>query len=341
MKTSIVIPYFGRNNSDFKKITNCLISITRGNYKPDEIIIVDDASKLKLEIQSLPKQLRSITKIVSHKKNRGPGNARNSGVNASQGDLIIFLDSDVEVKKNTLKLILETSNTNDVVVGIYSTKALDKTVWGNYKALFYYFVHTQKGLNTIQYDQFNASCSAIKKKIFLKIGGYANWLGPGMDIENEEIGYRIVKKYKMVLNPKINVDHHFPSFKKMTSTFFYRSSLWFELFSIKRKFSKTAGTSSNGLFVLSAFLNIFFLNIYIILQQKLFLYISLTFLILHILGFRNFYLFLFKQKKILAFFLILIHFYSCNVISTGIMHGALKILIGRSYLRKKILINRN
>lgn len=335
MKTSVVIPYFGKNNEDENKLNNCIEKINESNELPDEIIIVDDCSYIK------PKkniQLKSKVKLHLYflEENKGPGAARNFGVNKSKGELIIFFDSDVEVHQNTIKLIKKSIINCDAIVGIYSKKNLDEKIWGRYKALFYFYVHTLNGYKKIEYDQFSASCCAIRKKVFISIGGYAKWIKPGMDIENEELGNRITKSHKILLDPNIQVDHHFPLFNKMTKTFYQRSSLWFQLFTIKRKFSKTAGTKSTGIYVIASFACLCFFIINLFFKNAQFDKLSIFFLLIHIIGFIKFYLFLLKNKNLSNLFLPVIHFYFSVIISLGILDGFLKVIFRKSIIKKAL-----
>lgn len=89
---SIVIPTF--NEEGF--IGRLLESIAQQTMQPKEVIIVDSFSKdktyedIKKYIHKLPLTCISI--------GRGIGLARNVGANAATGDVLLFLDSDVELQ---------------------------------------------------------------------------------------------------------------------------------------------------------------------------------------------------------------------------------------------------
>jgi glycosyltransferase involved in cell wall biosynthesis len=89
---SIVIPTF--NEEGF--IGRLLESIAQQTVQPKEVIIVDSFSKdktyedIKKYINKLPLTCISI--------GRGIGLARNIGANAATGDVLLFLDSDVELQ---------------------------------------------------------------------------------------------------------------------------------------------------------------------------------------------------------------------------------------------------
>ncbi|UCF87559.1 MAG: glycosyltransferase family 2 protein, partial [Nitrospiraceae bacterium] len=84
---SIVIPTY--NASKF--MPNLLDSIFRQAVDDVEIVIVDDCStdNTVQVVKQYP------VRVIQMEKNGGPARARNRGVEATRGDIIFFLDSDV------------------------------------------------------------------------------------------------------------------------------------------------------------------------------------------------------------------------------------------------------
>ncbi len=97
---SVVIPAY--NNHD--ELLRCLASIARQTMLPDEVLVVDDGSRVPIspelvegaEFHSL-RQARAVTKII-RQNNAGAAAARNRGFNASHGDLVYFCDADVTMQ---------------------------------------------------------------------------------------------------------------------------------------------------------------------------------------------------------------------------------------------------
>lgn len=85
---SIIIPCY--NDADF--IEQALKSALNQTYSNKEIIVVDDGSdeKTKAVLKSIESKIDRL--IVQ--ENQGQSNARNSGINAARGEVIIVLDSD-------------------------------------------------------------------------------------------------------------------------------------------------------------------------------------------------------------------------------------------------------
>lgn len=82
---SIIIPYYNRPN----KIIRCINSILNQSYQSFEILIIDDASDIPLQLD-IDKRI----KIFRNKKNIGPGLSRNIGLDNAKGKYIAFIDSD-------------------------------------------------------------------------------------------------------------------------------------------------------------------------------------------------------------------------------------------------------
>ncbi len=87
---SIIIPVYNRIAFLDKALQSCLDQ----TYQDFEIIIVNDGSSANVSDQ-LDKVSKQHSKIrVLHKKNEGVSMARNAGIEASEGDYVIFLDDD-------------------------------------------------------------------------------------------------------------------------------------------------------------------------------------------------------------------------------------------------------
>src|SRR5258707_10281865 len=89
---SVVIPTYNRCAS----LRRLLDALARQTLSADrfEVIVVDDGSSDGT--RELLRTLKTPYALVSiEQPNQGPGAARNRGVRAASGDLILFLDDDV------------------------------------------------------------------------------------------------------------------------------------------------------------------------------------------------------------------------------------------------------
>jgi GT2 family glycosyltransferase len=96
MKISVVIPTFNRAYC----IERAVDSVLNQNYKPYEIIVVDDGS---LDNTRVMLHKYSDKVILINQKNKGVSGARNTGINKASGDWIALLDSDDEWLTHKLK----------------------------------------------------------------------------------------------------------------------------------------------------------------------------------------------------------------------------------------------
>jgi len=120
MKVSIIIPVY--NVSEY--VERCINSVINQTYTELECIIVDDCSpddSIKKCENVIAKYNGSICfKIIHHDHNRGLSAARNTGIEKATGDYLFFLDSDDEISKDAIELLLNEvhSNSNvEIVVG--------------------------------------------------------------------------------------------------------------------------------------------------------------------------------------------------------------------------------
>ena len=93
MDVSVVIATYNRKNL----LEKSLESLFRQNYPPDkyEIVIVDDGSTDGTEEMVKRKRPPCKLRYFRHSERKGPSKARNLGINKAEGEVIIFIDSDV------------------------------------------------------------------------------------------------------------------------------------------------------------------------------------------------------------------------------------------------------
>lgn len=126
MKFSIIVPVYNVE----KYIRKCLLSIISQPFQDYEIIVVDDQSPdNSIEIvEDLCKDYLDKIKVV-RQKNKGLGGARNTGVEAAQGEYLVFLDSDDYLENNSLTIlsnIVEQSQYDMVVFNAYEVSESGK-----------------------------------------------------------------------------------------------------------------------------------------------------------------------------------------------------------------------
>lgn len=86
---SVIIPNFNRK----AELQRAVDSVLAQDYEALEIIVVDDASTTEVAL-SLSPQAEENLRWITLARNRGGATARNAGIDAAEGELIAFLDSD-------------------------------------------------------------------------------------------------------------------------------------------------------------------------------------------------------------------------------------------------------
>src|SRR5215213_1746381 len=87
---SIIIPSYVATAKQAELLDETLHTVDRQEYEPYEVIVVDDGSPLP--VQRIVARHRAATAI--RRRNGGSAVARNTGIAASRGPLIVFLDGD-------------------------------------------------------------------------------------------------------------------------------------------------------------------------------------------------------------------------------------------------------
>lgn len=95
-KISIIIPYFNTEESTLRVLRSLNTQwITPESYKNVQVIVIDDGSTASMDITTIKfPDYKYDFKVVRHDTNNGRSAARNTGSNYSNGDVLVFLDSD-------------------------------------------------------------------------------------------------------------------------------------------------------------------------------------------------------------------------------------------------------
>ncbi len=92
---SVIIPCYNRE----RYISEAINSILDQSYPFIEIIVVDDGSTDK-SVEVIKSYQDKI--ILIEQKNKGPSSARNTGIQNSHGELLVFLDSDDYISRDLI-----------------------------------------------------------------------------------------------------------------------------------------------------------------------------------------------------------------------------------------------
>lgn len=189
-------------------LQRCLTAIRAGSRPPDELF------------------------VVTEPRGTGPAAARNEGARRAQGDVLVFVDSDVVVHPDALARI-EAAFARDpalaAVFGSYDDRPPEGGTVAGFRNLLHHHVHQSAAGPAAT---FWAGLGAVRRDVFLDGGGFdaERYLTPS--IEDVELGGRLAAGgARIVLDPAILGIHLKAwSFGEMIRTDFARRGLpWVEL----------------------------------------------------------------------------------------------------------------
>ncbi len=196
---SVIIPV---KNAE-RTIDSCLYAIKKSNYKNFELIVVNDNSVDK----SVEIARKYNCKILKVENGQGANYARNLGGKSASGEILIFIDSDIVVQKDTIEKIVDTLQDEniDAVVGVYTAKHRNENIVSQYKNLWIRYSYLK---SSPEIDWLFGSISGIKKEAFQKVGGFNINLLSRKGNDDIELGKRFSQeKFNIILNSEIEVEH--------------------------------------------------------------------------------------------------------------------------------------
>jgi glycosyltransferase involved in cell wall biosynthesis len=199
-KLSVIVPV--RNGERF--LGRCLDALRLSDFEPIEILVVDDASTdTTSEIAA-----KYAVRYVSSASKKGPANARNVGAQHAKGDILVFVDADVLLPPNGLRLIADTfENKPDIsaVFGSYDDSPDCPAFFSQYKNLVHHYIH-QASRETA--STFWAGCGAMRKCIFEQFGGFDATRYTQATIEDVALGVEVTRAgYRILLDKRLIVKH--------------------------------------------------------------------------------------------------------------------------------------
>lgn len=101
---SVIIPVYNEE----KRIESCLLSLVQQTQKPTEIILIDDGSTDHTEeiILGIKKEI-DISVVILKQNHQGTAIARNNGVLMATGEVLVFVDADMEFESHFLEKLIE------------------------------------------------------------------------------------------------------------------------------------------------------------------------------------------------------------------------------------------
>ena len=173
-------------------------SIPREAY---EVIVVDDGST-----DSTADIAARYGARVIRQPNRGPAAARNAGVQAARGHIVLFTDADCEPCRDWIEKMVAPFQDPQVVgaKGVYLTR--QRELMARFVQLEYEDRYDRMA-RFPQIDFVDTYSAAYRRQVFLANGGFST-IFPTASVEDQEFSFRLAQKgYKMVFVPDARVFH--------------------------------------------------------------------------------------------------------------------------------------
>jgi len=221
---SVIVPVYNAR----RHLGQVIEALKNSSHQARELIVVDDASTDGSA--ELAQFLGANT--IAMERQSGPAAARNCGARTAQGDLLMFVDSDVLVREDTIARIVSDFVQQPhiaAVFGSYDDEPAEKNFLSQYKNLCHHFVHQQ---SRAEAATFWAGCGAVRREVFETAGGFDDKRYSKPSIEDIELGYRLKRMgFRILLDKKLQVQH----LKKwnlgnlLRADIFYRAIPWTKL----------------------------------------------------------------------------------------------------------------
>ena len=182
---SAVIPAYQAS----RVLPACLEALASSRLQPEEILVVDDGPST--DATAAVARSRG-ARVLSMARQLGPGGARNAGVAAASGEIVVFIDSDVCVRPDAIGNLvgfLREHPDVDAVFGSYDTSPPERNFTSQYKNLLHHYVHQQGREDA---TTFWAGLGAVRRSPFEAVGGFDAARYGRPSIEDIELGHRLL-----------------------------------------------------------------------------------------------------------------------------------------------------
>jgi hypothetical protein len=170
----------------------------------EHVLLVDDAS----EDGSVEVARARGVRVLRLERRAGPAAARNAGVEAVAGDVVLFLDADCVAHPDAVERVRAAFAADPALValsGSYDDAPPAPGFFSQYMNLRHHATHQ---LARADASTFWAGCGAVRRSAFLAAGGFDAKRYPTPQIEDIELGARLRHRGgRLRLDPGLQVTH--------------------------------------------------------------------------------------------------------------------------------------
>lgn len=310
---SIISPAYN-NGEELEGLLNSL----QDDFKRNpllEMIVVDDCSPNDSVVRAVEKF--GFVKFIKLTQNKGAAGARNVGARAATHPILVFIDSDVQVERDTIKKIEEAMQDEKIKVMACNKSKIpaNKGIFPSYRAIMHNSWIPKEKYATF----FTGAFGIMRREVFDDIGGFDEKY-KGASVEDFEFGHRLSEKYSIYFSKDILIRVNWNLFGKTMKNHFDRTILWMQLFKKRKKFDNFCATPSQGTGYILGFLMVVFVPLVSLGEKYIFIVLSL--MLLYLLFNRHFFILTKKERGIgFMFMAIVIHMLESLVVTTASIIG--------------------
>jgi GT2 family glycosyltransferase len=182
----------------------CLDALLASDWRDRELIVVDDCST---DGSAELAEARGAT-VLRMERRGGPAVARNAGARRARGHVLLFVDADVVVRRNTLARVARTFRKRAgvaAVFGSYDDAPAERNLVSRFKNFFHHFVHQR---SSAEASTFWSGCGAVRRAAFESVGGFDERRYSRPSVEDIELGRRLrLAGHRIVLDKQLQVKH--------------------------------------------------------------------------------------------------------------------------------------
>jgi GT2 family glycosyltransferase len=197
---SVVVPVYNGG----AQLGRCLDALLASDFPSYEIVVVDDGST-----DGSAEALRARgVEVLRLERRRGPAAARNRGSARARGEIILFVDADVLVRRDTLARVaahFRQSPGLAALFGSYDDAPAARNFVSQFKNLLHHFVHQQ---SSAEAQTFWAGCGAVRREALEAVGGFDERRYARPSVEDIELGHRLRRAgFRILLDRGLQVTH--------------------------------------------------------------------------------------------------------------------------------------
>ncbi len=198
---SVIVPVY--NGGKF--IPSCLDALYASDYSPFEVIVVDDGST---DNSAEISRKKGATVLPTARRQSGPAAARNLAAEKARGDILLFVDADVVIEKDTITKVAAVFQSRpeiSALFGSYDDAPGERNFLSQYRNLLHHFVHQNSNSEA---STFWAGLGAIRREAFAAVSGFDCERFAIPSIEDIELGTRLrAAGHRILLAKEIQAKH--------------------------------------------------------------------------------------------------------------------------------------